>query len=993
MKGLLVEVIEDTRGSQATEVALVDADQIHVEDLTAFPETGGIVDVLGVQYVYTGLLPDPEGIDPDTLDPTTSGAIVLGELLTVQVDVDDPVRLVLGGVPATDAYAVVEFPAPEDTDQPDEIAAVHVPIDYSQRPMFTPGPYDPAVPIEVSDDLQRIITIPGVKPTIDSSTLGEIPGVVLPDGLPPASSPAAVVRPGIRSLQVSWTPVVNTNPVTYDIHVEAAVPVEDPDTGEITSYEDMTPGPGNLVAEDEVGSMKTVNALQDGTKLDPEMVYAVRIVASDVDGSAAPGAQAVASPAQITSPDIAAESIIGEHITGGTITGDLLAGEIVLGSKITTGGLDSEGNTVGQRVDLDADGLRVISPSGTQLVNLPTDPNTPNTFDGDVTARTLLITGGTSFQSPYNEITSDSGLTLAAGVSNPSGKPGLTIGYDTVTLEKVSRPGQEGESLGTFALNPGNVTCICPTSNANIFWVVERRSNGSRIWRYDLTTGQNVQDGSGRYLWDYPEWRITGISRRDDGLDVWIAEWAGNNKWYLNRNLFTPPLNTYDNRVGIAGSWPTVVTDGTDWFIMESRASPFLGQMIVRRIGWNSTNFGEVPITQDLTLGAGTGSSFGTHVSGGRIGAMDIGGTRVAYLFQTAGTGIRVANHSAGATRDSALEWPSGSASSQRGFMWHPATSAWYMLDASGTLIKYTDQMLSGGTHWHVANTIYDSDPAGTGTHETLMGPKATIAMRKRALLRVSIPTVPVAGGGDDDPDKYRLYAAQNSSATPPASTSFRLQSEGTTPTTGPGSATLTTLATATAAPPTTNNFPDATPAYVRSIASDGDGPLWNLEGDGSWRLGGMQGASTGKVTYTEPVAGRLWVGGATSGSYATSTWTNLIGFTEVAKALVGATYSGGVVTITASSAEISFLLKITWAAAGGSRRGARLLHNGTNIAELVEGKDSPSEQVTSQVYVPGLDVVAGDTITMQGWQNSGGNIAAVGGAQGHTQFQIRRVG
>ncbi|HEY9413308.1 MAG TPA: hypothetical protein VIQ30_00990, partial [Pseudonocardia sp.] len=175
MRGLLVEVIEDSRGSQATAVALVNAGQIQVEDLTPFPESGGIVDVLGVQYAYTGVVPAAESIDPDTGFPNTAGAIVLSGLITVQVDVDDPVRLVLGGAPATDAYAVVEFPAPTDTDQPDDIASVHVPIDYSQRPMFTPGPYDPAVPIEVSDDLTRVITVPGVKPVIDGSTITNLP--------------------------------------------------------------------------------------------------------------------------------------------------------------------------------------------------------------------------------------------------------------------------------------------------------------------------------------------------------------------------------------------------------------------------------------------------------------------------------------------------------------------------------------------------------------------------------------------------------------------------------------------------------------------------------------------------------------------------------------------------------------------------------------------------------------------------------------------------
>lgn len=140
------------------------------------------------------------------------------------------------------------------------------------------------------------------------------------------------------------------------------------------------------------------------------------------------------------------------------------------------------------------------------------------------------------------------------------------------------------------------------------------------------------------------------------------------------------------------------------------------------------------------------------------------------------------------------------------------------------------------------------------------------------------------------------------------------------------------------------------------------------------------------------PVAGWMWIEGATASSTATSTWANISGFSGVAKALVGCSYSLGAVTITAPVAEVSFLFKITWSAGGGSRRGARLLHNGVNILEIVEGKDSPSEQVTSQVYVPGLDVVAGDVITMQGWQNSGGALTVVGGDRAFTQFHIRRV-
>lgn len=814
--------------------------------------------------------------------------------------------------------------------------------------------------------------------------------VVVPDGLPPSSSPAATVQPGIGALFVRWTPVTNANPVTYAVHVAVAVPVVE--GADPVVYQDLVAGPTNLVASNLVGTVTTVRALNDGTPVTADMVYAIRIIASDADGSAAAGTQAVASPAKITSPDIAAESIIGEHIAGGTITGEQLAGEIILGSKITTGGLDSAGNVVGQRVELDADGMRVISASGTPLVDMPTDPAKPNTFDGDVTARTLLVTGGTSFQSPYNEITSDSGFTLAAGISNPTGKPGLTIGYETVSLQRVARAGQAGSSLGTFSLDPTRVTSISPSSQTGIFWVVEVLAAGSRIWRYNLTTGLNVVDSGGAYVWDYPDWRITGIAALDTGQDAWIGEWAGNNRWYINRSLDTPPLNAYDARVGIGD--PTLVTNGTDWYIMESRSGANLGQMIVRKIGWNTTNFGEVPKAQDITLGAGTGSTIGTQISGGRIGTMDMTGTRVAYLFQSATTDVRVADHLASANRITSLEWPSGIASTQRGFMWHPPTTAWYSLDSAGVLIKYTSQTLTGGTHWHLATSIYDSNAAGTGTHETLVGPKATVAMRKRALLRVSIPTVPVAGGGVDDPDKYRLYAAQNSSTVPPASTSFRFQSEGTTPTTGPGSATLTTIATATAAPPTVNNFPAATPAYIRSIAADGGGdPLWRHEGNGDARMGPIEvlgssptilrGNDGGPLlgTYLAVSADTTSISSAQSSPYtAIGSWANAGG------SQLYTTYSLGNWTMLYGG---SYMLEVSVSFGAGTdagRGGIILFKNGSEYRRHLP-RFASTATVGHTFFVT---VAAGDVLSPKAYQNSGGAVS-LAGSTGH-HFNLTRL-
>ena len=846
---------------------------------------------------------------------------------------------------------------------------------------FTAKPITPASEADVQ----------AAQATADAAL--EAAGTIVTDGNPPAASPVAVLQAGIGSLFVRWTPVVNADAVFYRVHAAVAVPVEAPEgetSTQVVAYEDMVPGPTNLVADNLTGSLVNVRALADGTPLDSSMVYAVRVIAYDADGAAAPGAQAVGAPALITSPDIAAETILGNHIAGNTITGDKFASELSISSKFIAGATDENGVGIGRRGEWSPEYFRFINSDETLLLNIPNDEDENAHFDGDLTIRTATVREGLSIQSPYNEITSGSGLTLAAGVSNPTGKPGLVIGYDSITLQRVSRSGQSGDSLGTFALNPSRVTSISPTSQTNIFWVVETVSNGSRIWRYNLTTGENVTDSAGRYCWDYPEWRITGIATRDNGNDAWIGQWAGNNEWYVNRALNTPALNIYHDRVGIGD--PTIATDGTDWYILESRTGSSAGQMIVRRIGWNSTSLGEVPKTQDVTLSAGSGSTGGTSIIGARIGSMDMGGTRVAYAFQTANTGIRVADHSNGASRNNALEWPSGVTSAQRGFMWHPPTSAWYMLDSAGILIRYTDQMLTAGLNFHVATTVYDSKSAGTGTHETLMSPVASTAMRKRALLRISIPTVPVAGGGADDPDKYRLYAAQSSLSTPPASSTFRLQGEGTTPTTGSGSATLTTISTATTAPPTANNFPGAVPAYVRSIATDGGGsPLVQFAGDGSWRLGS-------RLSSAASIGDMAWKVGDSTG-LTINGWTriNSLRDDEALYPTIGASIGKNGASMVANVDGIYLCVgNIKILAGGGPRLGLSFDAANTYDAPFLDNENSgmPAAPTSGNAYVNGTGIVqakAGQLIRMFAYvQVSGGR---TGGDSTHTYFKVVRIG
>jgi hypothetical protein len=137
-------------------------------------------------------------------------------------------------------------------------------------------------------------------------------------------------------------------------------------------------------------------------------------------------------------------------------------------------------------------------------------------------------------------------------------------------------------------------------------------------------------------------------------------------------------------------------------------------------------------------------------------------------------------------------------------------------------------------------------------------------------------------------------------------------------------------------------------------------------------------------------IHGRMWLSAATSGSIANATWSNFSGFNTDDGNSAGFTYSLGVVTFTVYG-RVWFDLLARWDAGAGTRRGARLLFNGDAYKEVVEGKATTSEEVTSSCQDI-FDVQPGDTVTMQGWQNSGASLSALGGTRHQTSFRIDRV-
>lgn len=654
---------------------------------------------------------------------------------------------------------------------------------------------------------------------IDPDTVPAPPGS---DGQPPTSSPTPTVIGGIGAIFARWAAPDNADPLTYQVHIS-------PTSG-------FTPDATTLVVESPATSI-TIRKLPTpvgspaSDVLRYEVPYYVRIVAVDEDGAAPVGAQGAGQMVQVNSPDIAANSVVAGHIVANQITGDLLAANVLLGSKITTGSMDAFGQITGQRVELDPNGLVVLSPAGVPIVTLPTDPGQAATFDGDILARGLTIRTAA-------DIIAGATLTLASTGTDPVRAPTMAVEWESVTLQVVSRTDNTPQQgLGTFGIVATEVTCICESGTAGVFYVVQSRSAdathdaGTRVWTYNLTTGQNVQLG-GVYFTDYADGNYTSaaflagklyalrISPLGDAIirDLTVA---------ANWDNYYPRLNT--------GQAPALGQDGTNLIVAENDS----GTQKVRTLG--AFNYSgnipagqpapSIPITATTVYGAGTDTGYPNNYA--QKGAFDFGATKVVIGRRASGLSAYVMASATGSTRDASLEFPA-STSNRRGMMW--TGGFFYTYGGDNVLRKHSALTLADGlTQWWAAVTWRDT--VGT-LHETKPGPMSSVTMARRARLRVTTPAVATGTGGVDDPNAWALYMTKVASGTP-ATTALHYQTAqlATAP-----QYVVTDVAMAGAAPPTTNNFAGGgTPGLIQSQATRIDGaPKIKLDGSGAGNVDGL---------------------------------------------------------------------------------------------------------------------------------------------------------
>lgn len=960
-EGLLTEVLITERGSNAAVVAAVGAVEVQVADLTDFtdyttddaadPATqettglGVIIDILGERYTVDTVTPGADdddvaegaGGDFDLTAELTPGTLTLTEPLRVQVDEDDPVWLVVGTEVATDAYALVSFPQTADVlgDGTDSGDVAQVPIPYGMRAQFPEGLYDPPVPLIVADDLSVVLDAPGVKPTIDGSSIVNPPGPAEPTE-PPASSPAVEVHGTIDSLVVEVIEEY-AGTTTLDFH--------------ISTEPDFVPSAATLSGSSRSAVFVIVSAPvtdEDGIvttePLALDTIYYVRTVARNVAGAAEPGPIA---------PGVLDPSKVSEIVTARLVAGFILTGSIQVGN-----------------ITINPETGITIPQSNGGVISFPADGSAA-TVDAHINARSLNVEKDWSING-YGELGGD--LVMRAGIPNPSVAPTIGQGWPTIEVPDYS--------WSLLYLQDGGNPWL-PKGSSLIDWQ-----------EFNVATQQFV--GSSRRLDGI--WRPNGDPDRVSIEQVWRDDATGG-VWIFGYRIDHDPQDYVF--ILLDSTWQTVVETyviGT----MSALDNVAVGINPDRTddvilVFQNDTGVRTRTYTLDGSVVPGAASALlpGAPTGGyGEVGFLLGAGSAKQYLYLTPygaptklwafeadlGSATWVRRATADMTRaGSDSEGP-------KQLLGHNSLGDNHdqdllEVDHNGgdtRVYRHARPNLAGDVV-KAAYTWADRN-ATNGTHETAASPTATLTLPQGVFPAIVGGAAPEAEITDptrvDLANTVGIYAAFGAAAL----TRVAYLPVGTRGT-DVGVITPINPPTAGNPPPATNGFAvlNADPASIESQAADAKGPLVDLNGDGTWRLGGLTGLASGVAQGQ----GRIQAGvstyratatsgapGAILGQEATPTvWSNSI--------LRGFTYANGSWTCQAGAAGAYLVwAKASWAADTVNDWGAglQIWKNGVQMGGIndITLHSKVLGNSTGPTLTALIEVAVGDQLAMSIWQNSG---------------------
>jgi hypothetical protein len=573
----------------------------------------------------------------------------------------------------------------------------------------------------------------------------------------------------------------------------------------------------------------------------PYELYAGAITATEIADDAVTTPKLAANA--VTAGKIAANTITSEELAAGSVTADKLQAVLILVSLMKTA-------ESGNRVEFDGEGIRCFDAADNLLVNIPTDPDAPVYVNGQVEALSLLVTGDAAFRGTDNLLDTGAILRLGSYQAPPTEAPVLSQSWATTQfpVSGFTSVGRYSDVAGTgmYYDTAGGASGATP---CYVFLVL----SGStwQVREYNASTG--VLERTTNLPGTAPTTNYQSITRL--GSDWYVTE-HGNFVYIRVRKIARATGALVATSVSLEtdryGNSCGITNDGTSLYIVHNNNDTnhsISGAAFKRRVLNTSLAFTDVD-----TFSLPSTPFAKTHV---RMVGCHIVSTKmyltfvwtsgptstnapvtITYAYSTLATPAVVANE----------DWPGPTILSSNGTatgnLIHDGTQFKQVVLLNGAITVYNYENWAWTTespkYW-VAYTWYDGNAGGTGTHETTIGPMATVTMQKRKRLSITTATLPGAGGVDE-PNLRRIYVMR--SATTPAAADLDLLTG-----TPNATITLTTWTAGGAAPPASNGFSTvAGVAEIRSASSE-----WWLRGDGEVKLNRPRFVSL--VPYGEPIS------------------------------------------------------------------------------------------------------------------------------------------
>ncbi|WP_020142234.1 phage baseplate assembly protein V [Terracoccus sp. 273MFTsu3.1] len=583
---------------------------------------------------------------------------------------------------------------------------------------------------------------------------------------------------------------------------------------------------------------------------------------------------------------------ISSDVIANLDVGKLVAGK--MNANIVVSGEFATDDPGKQRTVMGSDGIQQIAANGAILTDLPNDPNKMARFSGIINAFGVTVNDGLELRGTGNTFAMASVTSLASVTGASATAAGFTVDWERYDAGLSGPQGiyatagfhQEVDAAGAFAAFGfyGYGKVITPTGSY-VFPEITTASGGKAGTWCPSSMAMVYTSGGQRMV-------MTGVGTAAGGSGVnYLRSYdvstltSGGTVAPVQKANLAYGTNDYGRQYQIGRCFSPTGTSTLQSQIAMADRNAVANTLTLRRFDVSETTFTQQgsdisvtnPLIKDETLsGVVYGSSAKMSFPGTDQNIWVVLGTKSAYAFTAAGARLPAFDFPMGP--NCGVSCAAGSTASGanaflgfRGYQWGS--------DGDGLVTKFTNihWASTDSPVWWAGYSWFDSDPTGTGTHETPVSVLASVTMKQRARLTVTTPPLPDPATGQgtargvDDVNSFRIYM-QRGSVKP---TNATLWKQATQPADLATSVTLTAMPqwSGTTNPLTASTFPSSAPAVIQStdLGSDsksklivrGDGYLHgeslDINGTGATALSGK---AVDQLYYVARAQGMLSGGG-----------------------------------------------------------------------------------------------------------------------------------